>query len=63
LKESLSKLKGKDVVNEAVPLHSINPECNPFSSGISSLQQGELSLLAVKTSSGSGNSSLVVGMP
>nr|GEY40244.1 hypothetical protein [Tanacetum cinerariifolium] len=26
LKESLSKLKGKDVVNEAVPLHSINPE-------------------------------------
>nr|GEV90790.1 hypothetical protein [Tanacetum cinerariifolium] len=26
LKESLSKLKGKDVVNEAVPLHSIDPE-------------------------------------
>nr|GEU75935.1 integrase, catalytic region, zinc finger, CCHC-type, peptidase aspartic, catalytic [Tanacetum cinerariifolium] len=26
LKESLSKLKGKDVVNEAVPLHSIEPE-------------------------------------
>nr|GEX46827.1 uncharacterized mitochondrial protein AtMg00810-like [Tanacetum cinerariifolium] len=26
LKESLSKLKGKDVVNEAVPLHSIHPE-------------------------------------
>nr|GEU31371.1 hypothetical protein [Tanacetum cinerariifolium] len=26
LKKSLSKLKGKDVVNEAVPLHSIDPE-------------------------------------
>nr|GEY91848.1 retrovirus-related Pol polyprotein from transposon TNT 1-94 [Tanacetum cinerariifolium] len=26
LKESLSKLKGKDVVNEAIPLHSINPK-------------------------------------
>nr|GEY82297.1 hypothetical protein [Tanacetum cinerariifolium] len=26
LKESLTKLKGKDVVNEAVPLHSIDPE-------------------------------------
>nr|GEV49025.1 hypothetical protein [Tanacetum cinerariifolium] len=26
LKESLSKLKGKEVVNEAVPLHSIDPE-------------------------------------
>nr|GEZ05712.1 integrase, catalytic region, zinc finger, CCHC-type, peptidase aspartic, catalytic [Tanacetum cinerariifolium] len=26
LKESLSKLKGKDIVNEAVPLHSIDPE-------------------------------------
>nr|GEZ75441.1 retrovirus-related Pol polyprotein from transposon TNT 1-94 [Tanacetum cinerariifolium] len=26
LKESLSKLKGKDVVNEDVPLHSIDPE-------------------------------------
>nr|GEY63955.1 integrase, catalytic region, zinc finger, CCHC-type, peptidase aspartic, catalytic [Tanacetum cinerariifolium] len=26
LKETLSKLKGKAVVNEAVPLHSINPE-------------------------------------
>nr|GEX92075.1 retrovirus-related Pol polyprotein from transposon TNT 1-94 [Tanacetum cinerariifolium] len=26
LKESLRKLKGKDVVNEAVPLHSIDPE-------------------------------------
>nr|GEU91239.1 hypothetical protein [Tanacetum cinerariifolium] len=26
LKESLSKLKGKDVINEAVPLHSIDPE-------------------------------------
>nr|GEZ54128.1 hypothetical protein [Tanacetum cinerariifolium] len=26
LKESLSKLKSKDVVNEAVPLHFINPE-------------------------------------
>nr|GEU85945.1 hypothetical protein [Tanacetum cinerariifolium] len=26
LKESLSKLKGKDVVNEAIPLHSIDPE-------------------------------------
>nr|GFA61312.1 hypothetical protein [Tanacetum cinerariifolium] len=26
LKESLSKLKGKYVVNEAVPLHSMNPE-------------------------------------
>nr|GEU44525.1 hypothetical protein [Tanacetum cinerariifolium] len=26
LKESLSKLKGKDVVNEAVPLHFIDPE-------------------------------------
>nr|GEY97801.1 hypothetical protein [Tanacetum cinerariifolium] len=26
LKETLSKLKGKDVVNEAVPLHSIDPE-------------------------------------
>nr|GEU83819.1 retrotransposon protein, putative, unclassified [Tanacetum cinerariifolium] len=26
LKESLSKLKGKDVVNEVVPLHSTNPE-------------------------------------
>nr|GFC92165.1 pyruvate, phosphate dikinase regulatory protein, chloroplastic [Tanacetum cinerariifolium] len=26
LKESLSKLKGKDVVNEVVPLHSIDPE-------------------------------------
>nr|GEU92564.1 hypothetical protein [Tanacetum cinerariifolium] len=26
LKESLSKLKGKDVVNEALPLHSIDPE-------------------------------------
>nr|GEW36394.1 hypothetical protein [Tanacetum cinerariifolium] len=26
LKESLSKLKGKHVVNEAVPLHSIDPE-------------------------------------
>nr|GEV12020.1 hypothetical protein [Tanacetum cinerariifolium] len=26
LKESLSKLKGKDAINEAVPLHSIDPE-------------------------------------
>nr|GFB76473.1 hypothetical protein [Tanacetum cinerariifolium] len=26
LKESLSKLKGKDVVNEVVPLHSIDPK-------------------------------------
>nr|GEX97293.1 hypothetical protein [Tanacetum cinerariifolium] len=26
LKESLRKLKGKDVINEAVPLHSIDPE-------------------------------------
>nr|GEW32566.1 nucleotide-binding alpha-beta plait domain-containing protein [Tanacetum cinerariifolium] len=26
LKESLSKLKGKDIVNKAVPLHSIDPE-------------------------------------
>nr|GFB26021.1 hypothetical protein [Tanacetum cinerariifolium] len=26
LKESLSKLKGKYVINEAVPLHSIDPE-------------------------------------
>nr|GEV50745.1 copia protein [Tanacetum cinerariifolium] len=26
LKESLSKLKGKDVVNDVVPLHSINPK-------------------------------------
>nr|GEU55415.1 hypothetical protein [Tanacetum cinerariifolium] len=26
LKETLSKLKGKAIVNEAVPLHSINPE-------------------------------------
>nr|GFA42786.1 hypothetical protein [Tanacetum cinerariifolium] len=26
LKETLSKLKGKVVVNEAVPLHSIDPE-------------------------------------
>nr|GFD18082.1 reverse transcriptase zinc-binding domain-containing protein [Tanacetum cinerariifolium] len=26
LKESLSKLKGKDVVNEVIPLHSIDPE-------------------------------------
>nr|GEZ19882.1 integrase, catalytic region, zinc finger, CCHC-type, peptidase aspartic, catalytic [Tanacetum cinerariifolium] len=26
LKESLSKLKGKDVVNEAIPLHSIDPK-------------------------------------
>nr|GEW21609.1 hypothetical protein [Tanacetum cinerariifolium] len=38
-------------------------KCNPLSSGISSLQQGELSLLAVGTSSGSGNLSLAVGMP
>nr|GEW76605.1 retrovirus-related Pol polyprotein from transposon 17.6 [Tanacetum cinerariifolium] len=33
-------------------------KCNPLSSGISSLQQGELSSLTVGTSSGSGNSSL-----
>nr|GEX60267.1 hypothetical protein [Tanacetum cinerariifolium] len=26
LKESLSKLKGKDIINEVVPLHSIDPE-------------------------------------
>nr|GEY93818.1 hypothetical protein [Tanacetum cinerariifolium] len=37
--------------------------CNPLSSDISSLQQGELSSLAVGTSSGSGNLSLAVGMP
>nr|GEY03959.1 integrase, catalytic region, zinc finger, CCHC-type, peptidase aspartic, catalytic [Tanacetum cinerariifolium] len=28
LKESLSKLKGKNVVNEAVPLHSIDPDAS-----------------------------------
>nr|GFA48430.1 hypothetical protein [Tanacetum cinerariifolium] len=37
--------------------------CNLLSNGISFLQQGELSSLAVGTSSGSGNSSLAVGMP
>nr|GEZ34730.1 hypothetical protein [Tanacetum cinerariifolium] len=36
---------------------------NMNSSGIFSLQQGELSSLAVGTSSGSRNSSLTVGMP
>nr|GEX87994.1 putative reverse transcriptase domain-containing protein [Tanacetum cinerariifolium] len=38
-------------------------KCNPFSSGISFHQQGELSSLAVGTSSGSGNLSLAVGIP
>nr|GFA38947.1 hypothetical protein [Tanacetum cinerariifolium] len=38
-------------------------KCNLLSSGISSLQQRELSSLVVGTSSGSGNSSLAVGMP
>nr|GEY18420.1 hypothetical protein [Tanacetum cinerariifolium] len=37
-------------------------KCNPLSSGVSSLQQGELSSLAVGTSSGNRNLSLVVGM-
>nr|GFA32436.1 hypothetical protein [Tanacetum cinerariifolium] len=37
--------------------------CDLLSNGISSLQQGELSSLAVGTSYGSGNSSLTVGMP
>nr|GEX82282.1 hypothetical protein [Tanacetum cinerariifolium] len=38
-------------------------QCNLHSSGIDFLQQGELSSLAVGTSSGSGKSSLAVGMP
>nr|GEV53342.1 hypothetical protein [Tanacetum cinerariifolium] len=42
---------------------TLNIKCNLLDSGISCLQQGELSLLAVGTSSGSGNSSLTMGMP
>nr|GEV42539.1 putative reverse transcriptase domain-containing protein [Tanacetum cinerariifolium] len=38
-------------------------QCDLLSSGISFLQRGELSSLAVETSSASGNSSLTVGMP
>nr|GFA16018.1 hypothetical protein [Tanacetum cinerariifolium] len=38
-------------------------QCNLHSSGIDFLQQGELSSLAVETSSGSRKSSLAVGMP
>nr|GEX02023.1 hypothetical protein [Tanacetum cinerariifolium] len=40
-----------------------NHQYELYSSGISFLQQAELSLLAVGTSSGSGKSSLAVGMP
>nr|GFA24575.1 putative reverse transcriptase domain, zinc finger, CCHC-type, aspartic peptidase domain protein [Tanacetum cinerariifolium] len=43
--------------------HEVKWQCNLLSSGISFLQEGELSSLAVRTSSGSGNSSLAVGMP
>nr|GEW80112.1 hypothetical protein [Tanacetum cinerariifolium] len=38
-------------------------ECNPLSSGISFHEQRDLSSLALGTSSGSGKSSLAVGMP
>nr|GEW29756.1 retrovirus-related Pol polyprotein from transposon TNT 1-94 [Tanacetum cinerariifolium] len=41
----------------------IDYDCDLLRSGISSLQQGELSSLAVGTSFGSRNSSLTVGMP
>nr|GFB19367.1 hypothetical protein [Tanacetum cinerariifolium] len=37
--------------------------CNLLSSGISLSQQGELFFIAVGMNSGSGNSSLAVGMP
>nr|GFB50738.1 hypothetical protein [Tanacetum cinerariifolium] len=53
-----------DVYTEATPLASKIPiQYELYSSGISFLQQGELSLLAVETSSGSRKSSLAVGMP
>nr|GEX71952.1 hypothetical protein [Tanacetum cinerariifolium] len=55
---------GSTTLNKKVIVTLSNlKKCNPLSSGISSLQQRELSSLAVGTSSGSGNLLLAVGIP